>query len=425
MSVVCQSLTLLGATGSIGGSTLDIIARHPSRYRLYAVSAYSQVDRLIEICQQFKPVYAVLGDESQLEECQNRLKDLGVSTKLLFGAKALEQIASDEQVDTVVAAIVGAAGLPSALAAAQAGKKILLANKESLVMAGALFMDAVKRHNAILLPIDSEHNAIFQCLPIQPVSQSVASACDKEGSFSLSVNKQQVHKILLTASGGPFREFDAEALESVTVAQAVAHPNWSMGRKISVDSASLMNKGLELIEACWLFDVSPSDIEVVVHKQSIIHSMVQYVDGTTLAQMGNPDMRTPITQALSWPERIDAGVAPLNLFDIARLDFEPADTQRFPNLRLAAEAFSLGGAACAVLNAVNEVMVDAFLNERIGFADIARFNEQVLYQFKDGETYSLHFSTVDELLAVDAKARDAAKQLLRSQSQTSQDVSEC
>jgi 1-deoxy-D-xylulose-5-phosphate reductoisomerase len=269
-------------------------------------------------------------------------------------------------------------------------------------MAGALFMDAVKNNQATLLPIDSEHNAIFQCLPIQP----------SESAVSLSVNKQEVHKVLLTASGGPFREMDAQALSNVTVEQACAHPNWSMGRKISVDSASLMNKGLELIEACWLFDLQPSDIDVVVHKQSIIHSMVQYVDGTTLAQMGNPDMRTPITQALSWPERIDAGVSPLNLFEIARLDFEPADLARFPNLRLAAEAFSLGGGACAVLNAVNEVMVDAFFSEVISFTDIACFNEKVLYQFKQGDGYQLSFSDVDELLAIDQQARCAAMSLL-------------
>ena len=402
MTAVCQSISLLGATGSIGTSTLDIIARHPERYKLFAVSAYSQIERLTAICEQFKPQYAVLANGSQQAVCQSEFERLGITTQLLLGADALEFIASHRQVDTVVAAIVGAAGLPSALAAANAGKKILLANKESLVMAGALFMDAVKNNQATLLPIDSEHNAIFQCLPIQ-ASDSV---------ISLSVNRQEVHKVLLTASGGPFRELDARALSSVTVEQACAHPNWSMGRKISVDSASLMNKGLELIEACWLFNIQPSDIDVVVHKQSIIHSMVQYVDGTTLAQMGNPDMRTPIAQALSWPARIDAGVSPLNLFEVARLDFEPADVIRFPNLRLAAEAFSLGGGACAALNAVNEVMVDAFLSELISFTDIARFNEQVLYRFKQGDGYQLSFSNVDELLAIDRQVRAVAVSLL-------------
>ncbi len=405
-----QSVSLLGGTGSIGSSTLDIIARHPDRYQLFAVSAFSQVDRLIQICQQFTPQYAVLGDITQFDECQQQLSALGLSTQLLTSAESLEQIASDSRVDIVVAAIVGAAGLPSALAAANAGKKILLANKESLVMAGSLFMDAVKAHNAILLPVDSEHNAIFQCLPI-----SVPGSLNSTVSLAVDMHRS-VHKILLTASGGPFREFTEAALTDVTVAEAVAHPNWSMGRKISVDSASLMNKGLELIEACWLFDVQPSDIDVVVHKQSIIHSMVQYVDGTTLAQMGNPDMRTPIAQALSWPDRIEAGVAPLNLFDIAQLDFERADIKRFPNLRLAGEAFLLGGGACAVLNAANEIMVDAFLDEHIRFTDIARFNEAVLYQFKDGDDYTLTFSNVDELLLIDAKARRAAKVLLEGHS---------
>ncbi len=390
-----ERIAVFGATGSIGSSTLDILARHPERFVLEVVSAHSQDEKLLEICKQFNPSFAVLGDEDKREPFKQALFAAGLDTQLLLGDKALEEAASLETVDCVVAAIVGAAGLPSSLAAAKAGKKILLANKESLVMAGSLFMQAVKKSGATLLPIDSEHNAIFQCLP---------------SSADLQINKQQVRKVLLTASGGPFRTFSLEEMKTVTPEQACAHPNWSMGRKISVDSASMMNKGLELIEACWLFDITPDDIDVVVHPQSIIHSMVQYIDGSTLAQMGSPDMRTPIANALSWPERIDAGVADLDLFSVAELNFEPADTDQFPNLALAAKAFKLGGAMPCVLNAANEISVDRFLNGEIGFMDIAKVNELTIQAFESefSEQSGLKPLTVEELVQLDLRARGVA-----------------
>ena len=358
-----QTITLLGATGSIGVSTLDVIARHPNKYRVFALTAHSQVDKLAAQCQQFNPQYAVVGDSQSASRLQSLLKSSGSKTQVLWGRDSLCAVASDTAVDTVMAAIVGAAGLVPTLAAVQAGKKILLANKESLVMAGGLFMQAVADSGSLLLPIDSEHNAIFQCLP---------------DDFNSSADRSGVKKLLLSASGGPFRGWSAEQMQSVTPDQACAHPNWSMGRKISVDSATLMNKGLELIEACWLFDMPASQIEVVVHPQSVIHSLVQYIDGSVLAQLGNPDMRTPIAHALAWPERIDTGVADLDLFEVAQLNFEKPDLDSFPCLAMAIAAAAAGKNAPAILNAANEIAVQAFLDQRISFMQIAAVVEQTL-----------------------------------------------
>ena len=399
MSAVRQ-ICLLGGTGSIGQSTLDIIARHPGCYQLFAVSGFSRVERLAEICHSFKPVYAVVPNNQVQAALAAQIA--GLDTQILVGTEALEEISRAPEVDTVVAAIVGAAGLLPALAAVKAGKRILLANKEALVMSGQLFVDSVKASGAELLPIDSEHNAIFQCLP-------------ELGTYfeSGSLPDRGVRQILLTASGGPFRTFSADALEQVTPEQAVAHPNWSMGQKISVDSATLMNKGLELIEACWLFAVQPQQIQVVVHPQSIIHSMVSYNDGSVLAQMGNPDMRTPIAYGLAWPERIDAGVEPLDLFQVAQLDFEPADESRFACLRLAKESFCQGGTAPAILNAANEVAVEAFLQRRIGFTQIAQLCEQAL---QDLESHSA--DSLEQILADDRRAREFGQRWLERLAQS-------
>jgi 1-deoxy-D-xylulose-5-phosphate reductoisomerase len=359
-----QTITLLGATGSIGVNTLDVIARHPDKYKVFALTAHSQIEKLAGQCQKFNPQFAVVADEKSAAQLQTILATLDpdCATEILWGRESLCQVASDSAVDTVMAAIVGAAGLVPTLSAVEAGKKILLANKESLVMAGSLFMQAVADSGCVLLPIDSEHNAIFQCLP--------------EGYKSSS--SSGVKKLLLSASGGPFRGWSAEQMASVTPEQACAHPNWSMGRKISVDSATLMNKGLELIEACWLFAMPASSIDVVVHPQSIIHSLVQYLDGSVLAQLGNPDMRTPIAHALAWPERIEAGVADLDLFAVAHLDFEKPDLDCFPCLGIAAAAASAGKNAPTILNAANEVAVQAFLDKRISFMQIANVVEQTL-----------------------------------------------
>ena len=357
-----QKLTILGATGSIGVSTLDVVARHPDRFQIYALSGHSRVVELAEQCLTYKPRYAVVADQSSAQQLQQLLRPGSPETEVLYGVEGLCYIASAPEVDTVMAAIVGAAGLLPTLEAARAGKKVLLANKESLVMAGRLFMDAVREAGAILLPIDSEHNAIFQCLP------SGYSPDHRAG----------VQKVLLTASGGPFRTTPLEALSAISPEQACAHPNWDMGRKISVDSATMMNKGLELIEACWLFDLSPSQIEVVIHPQSVIHSMVEYVDGSVLAQLGNPDMRTPIAHAMAWPERVDSGVSRLDIIATARLDFEAPDLERFPCLVLAMEAARLGGSAPTVLNAANEMAVEAFLNGDISFTRIAEVVAVVL-----------------------------------------------
>ncbi|MHC6226989.1 1-deoxy-D-xylulose-5-phosphate reductoisomerase [Pseudomonas sp. X10] len=387
-----QRITVLGATGSIGLSTLDVIARHPGRYQVYALSGYSRLDELLALCLRHAPTYAVVPSAGAAAQLREGLRASGCATEVLEGEAGLCQVASAPEVDTVVAAIVGAAGLRPTLAAVEAGKKILLANKEALVMSGALFMDAVRRSGAVLLPIDSEHNAIFQCLP---------------GDYSLGMAEVGVRRILLTASGGPFRETAQAQLMHVTPEQACAHPNWSMGRKISVDSASMMNKGLELIEACWLFDAPPSKVEVVVHPQSVIHSLVDYVDGSVLAQLGNPDMRTPIANALAWPQRIDSGVAPLDLFAIARLDFQAPDEQRFPCLRLARQAAEVGDSAPAVLNAANEVAVEAFLQRRIRFPEIASMIEQVL----DQEPV-VALPSLDAVFAADQRARELAREWL-------------
>ena len=383
-------LTVLGSTGSIGTSTLDVVARHPQKYQVVALTAYRQDELLFEQCQRFKPRYAVLLDEVAAARLTQRIAAAGLMVQVLCGEQALEQVASLPEVDAVMAAIVGAAGLRPSLAAARAGKKILLANKEALVMAGRIFMDAVRNNGATLLPIDSEHNAIFQALPRDYAGDMAASG---------------VKKILLTASGGPFRDTPLSELQQVTPEQACAHPNWVMGRKISVDSASMMNKGLEVIEAHWLFNASAEDIQVVVHPQSVIHSMVQYVDGTVLAQMGNPDMRTPIAHALAYPLRIDAGVAPLDLFKVATLTFVAPDFERFPCLALAYQALRTGGTAPAVLNAANEVAVDAFLNGKISFLDIPRLISDVLEA-----QASVAADTLDDVLLADAQARAAAQE---------------
>ncbi|EKT4523523.1 1-deoxy-D-xylulose-5-phosphate reductoisomerase [Pseudomonas putida] len=388
-----QRITVLGATGSIGLSTLDVIARHPERYQVFALSGYSRLDELLALCERHRPAYAVVPSAEAAARLRDGLAGAGCTTEVLEGEAGLCQVASAPEVDAVMAAIVGAAGLRPTLAAVEAGKKVLLANKEALVMSGALFMGAVRRSGAVLLPIDSEHNAIFQCLPVD---------------HARGLAQVGVRRILLTASGGPFRETPVAALADVTPEQACAHPNWSMGRKISVDSASMMNKGLELIEACWLFDAAPAKVEVVVHPQSVIHSLVDYVDGSVLAQLGNPDMRTPIANALAWPERIDSGVAPLDLFAIARLDFQAPDEQRFPCLRLARQAAEAGNSAPAVLNAANEVAVEAFLQRRIRFPEIAGMIEQVL----DQEPV-VPLPSLEAVFAADQRARELSREWLR------------
>ncbi|SED65033.1 1-deoxy-D-xylulose-5-phosphate reductoisomerase [Pseudomonas anguilliseptica] len=387
-----QQITVLGATGSIGLSTLDVIARHQERYQVFALSGFSRLAELEALCMIYRPRFAVVAQALDARRLQEGLRAAGLATQVLYGPEGLCEVAAHPEVDTVMAAIVGAAGLPPTLAAVEAGKKVLLANKEALVMSGALFMQAVRKSGAVLLPIDSEHNAIFQCLP---------------GDYARGLQQVGVRRILLTASGGPFREMPLEQLHAVTPEQACAHPNWSMGRKISVDSASMMNKGLELIEACWLFDASPDQVEVVVHPQSVIHSLVDYVDGSVLAQLGNPDMRTPISHALAWPERIDSGVAPLDLFAIARLDFQAPDQQCFPCLRLAREAAQAGGTAPAMLNAANEVAVAAFLERRIRFPEIASIIEDVLHAEP-----ALAVESLDTVLAADGRARHLAEQWL-------------
>ena len=391
MSAV-QRITVLGATGSIGLSTLDVIARHPERYEVFALTGFSRLTELQALCLLHRPRFVVVPDEAAAETLQVALRAAGQACEVLVGEEGLCAVAAHAEVDAVMAAIVGAAGLKPTLAAVRAGKKVLLANKEALVMSGALFMQAVRESGATLLPIDSEHNAIFQCLPYD---------------YARGLAAVGVRRVLLTASGGPFRETPVADLEHVTPEQACAHPNWSMGRKISVDSASMMNKGLELIEACWLFDAAPAQIEVVIHRQSVIHSLVDYIDGSVLAQMGNPDMRTPIAHALAWPQRIDSGVAPLDLFAIGRLDFQRPDEQRFPCLRLAREAAQVGGTAPAILNAANEVAVEAFLQHRVRFTDIPRMIESVLNSQASQAVQSL-----DMVLAADSQARELARQWL-------------
>jgi 1-deoxy-D-xylulose-5-phosphate reductoisomerase len=389
-----QTLTILGATGTIGVNTLDVVARHPERFRVMALSGHSQVDKLFQQCQVFQPRYAVLLDEAAAERLRGKLRAFGLATEVLCGVEALEQVAALPEVDSVMAAIVGSAGLRPALAAARAGKRILLANKETLVVSGRLFMDEVRHGGAEILPIDSEHNAIYQSLP---------------HDYAKGLAAVGVRRILLTASGGPFRQKTLAELEHVTLAEALAHPNWVMGQKITIDSATMMNKGLEVIEAHWLFGAAPEDIQVVVHPQSVIHSLVEYVDGSVLAQLGNPDMRTPIAHALGFPERIEAGVAPLDLFKIARLDFEPPDLARFPCLELAYAALRRGETAPAILNAANEVAVSAFLAGKIGYLDIARLIAHTLER-----TDIAAADTLDAVLAADALARAKASAWLES-----------
>ncbi len=390
--ITMQLITVLGSTGSIGVNTLDVIARHSDRYRIFALTANSRTDILLEQCKQFNPRYAVVVDETVAQQFAADVRNAGLSVEVLVGVAELEFVAAHEDVNTVMAAIVGFAGLAPTLAAVKAGKKILLANKEALVCAGHLFMQAVRESGAQLLPIDSEHNAIFQCLP-----------------YEKSLAEAGVRRLLLTASGGPFREYSFDEMQKVTPQQACAHPNWSMGRKISVDSATMMNKGLELIEACWLFNAVPNQIEIVVHPQSIVHSLVEYVDGSTLAQLGNPDMRTPIAYGLAWPERIDAGVQGLGLIAAGRLDFLPPDEIRFPSLRLAREAFMAGGSAPVVLNAANEVAVAAFLEGGLSFTGIANVVERVLGRM----TNSSVPGDLLALAAVDSESRECAHQEVR------------
>ncbi|SDF71898.1 MULTISPECIES: 1-deoxy-D-xylulose-5-phosphate reductoisomerase [unclassified Duganella] len=388
-----QRITVLGATGSIGVSTLDVIARHPQRYAVYALSAHSRVEELAAQCVQFRPARAVVGTAAAADQLAALLRAAGVNTDVAWGEQALCSIASAAEVDSVMAAIVGAAGLAPTLAAARAGKKILLANKEALVMSGQLFMDAVHESGAVLLPIDSEHNAIFQSMP--QFGGKVPAVRDSAAG---------VAKILLTASGGPFLTRDVATLDAVTPDQACKHPNWSMGRKISVDSATMMNKGLEVIEAHWLFGAPADQIEVVIHPQSVIHSMVSYVDGSVLAQLGNPDMRTPIAHALAYPERIASGVAQLDLTQVATLQFQRPDFERFPCLALAFEALRAGGTAPALLNAANEVAVQAFLDLKIGFRQIDRVIRHVVDTLPHGAAHS-----IDAVIAQDAAARVAAE----------------
>jgi 1-deoxy-D-xylulose-5-phosphate reductoisomerase len=387
-----QQVTVLGATGSVGLSTLDVIARHPDLYQVFALTGFTRQSELLALCIKHTPQFAVLPTQEAARKLQDDLAVAGLDTRVLVGEGGLCEVAAHSQVDTVLAAIVGAAGLRPTMAAVEAGKKVLLANKEALVMSGALFMQAVRQSGAVLLPIDSEHNAIFQCLPVD---------------YTRGLVPVGVRRILLTGSGGPFRQTPLDQLSDVTPEQACAHPNWSMGRKISVDSASMVNKGLELIEACWLFDARPDQIEVVIHPQSVIHSMVDYVDGSVLAQLGNPDMRTPIAHALAWPARIDSGVAPLDLFSIARLDFEAPDEQRFPCLRLARQAAEAGNSAPAMLNAANEVAVQAFLDRRIRYPEIASMIDEVL-----NHEPVVALADLGAVFEVDSKARVLAEQWL-------------
>ncbi|WP_206485355.1 1-deoxy-D-xylulose-5-phosphate reductoisomerase [Thalassotalea sp. G2M2-11] len=393
-----RQLCILGSTGSIGESTLDVVNRHPDKFVVHSLSANASVDKMLQQCLTFRPQQVVMVDAKAASELSQQLLAHELSEiTVLSGESALITIAESEQIDTVMAAIVGASGLLPTLAAVKKGKRVLLANKEALVTSGQIFIDAVKASGAELLPIDSEHNAIFQCLPM--MSQQHVGACQ--------LADNGISKILLTGSGGPFRTTPIEELAQVTPEQACAHPNWDMGRKISVDSATMMNKGLEFIEARWLFDVAPEDIQVVLHPQSTIHSMVQYRDGSVLAQMGNPDMRTPIAHALAFPERIDAGVPPLDFFTTPSFDFEQADYQRYPNLQLAIEACKQGQAACTALNAANEIAVDGFLNNKIKFTDIFKINETSVKKF-----VSERVVNIDDVMVLDRSVREFAQLLV-------------
>lgn len=387
-------VTILGSTGSIGKSTLEVLRIHSDRFQVVALTANKNSSDLLQQCREFKPKFAVLSEPNVADDIQRQFQHECPDTKLLSGTDALEMVAQLPEAQYVMAAIVGAAGLLPTLAAARSGKRILLANKEALVVSGRLLLDQVKQNNATILPIDSEHNAVFQCLP---------------ADYGRGLNEVGVNRILLTASGGPFRNYPMEELATVSPEQACAHPNWEMGRKISVDSATMMNKGLELIEACLLFDATPDEVEVVLHPQSVIHSLVEYKDGSTLAQLGNPDMRTPIAHALAWPERIESGVEGLDLFKVARLDFEPPDINRFPCLALAYRAAREGGSSPAVLNAANEVAVEAFLSSKIPFTAIAQLIESVMNMMDRTDSFNLK-----QILELDQQARYVARELIQN-----------
>jgi len=391
-----QYVTILGATGTIGIQTLDVISKHPGRFKVFALTASTNVKGMGELCRKYQPQYAVMLQESAATELSCQLKAAGINTEVLHGEAALTDVSAHPSVDVVMAAIVGSAGLHPAMAAAKNGKRILLANKETLVMAGSLFMQAVEEGGATLLPIDSEHNAIFQVMPHQRTK---------------ALTDMGIRRILLTASGGPFRNASMQELATVTRAQALNHPNWVMGPKITIDSASMMNKGLEVIEAHWLFNASAAQIDVVIHPQSVIHSMVEYNDGSVLAQLGNPDMRTPIAYGLGYPDRLESGVGSLDLLKIGRLDFSAPDHARFPCLRLAYEALKAGGTAPAILNAANEIAVEAFLTDRIGFMDIASLIESVL-TISNVEAVA----SIEQLVYVDLSARELARQWLAKSS---------
>ncbi|MEQ1816150.1 MAG: 1-deoxy-D-xylulose-5-phosphate reductoisomerase [Nitrosomonas sp.] len=387
-----RQITILGSTGSIGESTLDVIARHPNRFRAFALTANQNVEKMLSQCQRFQPRYAVMLDRESAKQLASAIQAARIDTEVLSGIESLEKVASLPEVDAVMAAIVGAAGIRPTFAAARTGKLVLLANKETLVMAGRIFMDLVKQHNATLLPIDSEHNAIYQSLPHH---------------FNGNLSTNGISRILLTASGGPFRCTPLATLEKVTPEQACAHPNWDMGQKISVDSATMMNKGLEVIEAHWLFDAPPDKIQVVIHPQSVIHSMVAYVDGSVIAQLGNPDMRTPIAHAMGYPERIESGVPALDMFKVAHLDFEEPDFKRFPCLGLAYQALASGGNMPAVLNAANEIAVESFLKERMKFTAIPAMIEHVMQTVQQED-----ITTLEDVLKTDTLARDVAREWL-------------
>lgn len=391
-----KNVTILGATGTIGLHTLDVISQHPNRFGVFALTACSNVTSMFALCKQHSPQYAVMLQEASAKLLAEQLKAIGSKTEVLYGEDALNFVSAHDEVDTVMAAIVGAAGLQPAMAAAHAGKCILLANKETLVMAGSLFMQAVNKGGATLLPIDSEHNAIFQVMPKILPGQKAGNL----GSIG-------VKRVLLTASGGPFRNASLEELASVTKAQALNHPNWVMGPKITIDSATMMNKGLEVIEAHWLFNAEAEQIEVVVHPQSVIHSLVEYIDGSVLAQLGNPDMRTPIAYGLGFPDRLTSGVSSLDLLKIARLDFVAPDMLRFPCLKLAYDALKTGGTAPAILNAANEIAVEAFLAEQIGFLDIPKVIDTVL----SGSAIE-KVESIEHLVTVDMAARKETQQWL-------------
>lgn len=396
-AVLKEGITILGSTGSIGVSTLDVIRFNLNKYKVVALTANNQVERLYTQCVEFNPEFAVMVDAISATQLQSKIKDAGLKINVLWGGDALNKVASLNEIKYVMAAIVGAAGLQSSLAAARSGKHILLANKESLVMSGELFMNEVKKNSAVLLPIDSEHNAIFQCLP---------------QNFVTGLSNVGVNKIYLTGSGGPFRNKPLNELNNITPDQACAHPNWNMGRKISVDSATMMNKGLEIIEAKWLFQATSSQIEVVIHPQSVIHSMVQYKDGSVLAQLGHPDMRTPIANALAWPDRINSGVADLDIISLARLDFEAPDEKRFPCLQLARASMEAGGTACTILNAANEVAVSEFLSSNIRFIDIPKIVESVLQS-----EVTQKADSIETIVECDIQARKCAMNIINSEVQ--------